>query len=213
MRAGVVGDDLRAARGHEIDVARIRDLDRQMQVRDRVQHFVALVGALAAAADRGPCGKRTRIPRRACDWRQAESRRHLHAPVRQAGGLPAAHRRRYVSARRCSSPRSSSRRVGLRSRPRSPPESHSPRRGSWGARATAAHRSPCLRASSARGVRTPIPPSLCPFECALARLPDGGFHAYSIASSSSIIRAITERPIVQKPGSFASRPNGASSSE
>ena len=36
---------------------------------------------------------------------------------------------------------------------------------------------------------------------------------YSIASSSSIMRSITERPIVQKPGSFASRPNGASSSE
>ena len=37
--------------------------------------------------------------------------------------------------------------------------------------------------------------------------------AYPIASSSSIMRSITERPIVQKPGSFASRPNGASSSE
>ena len=31
---------------------------------------------------------------------------------------------------------------------------------------------------------------------------------YPIASSSSIMRSITERPIVQKPGSFASRPNG-----
>ena len=37
--------------------------------------------------------------------------------------------------------------------------------------------------------------------------------AHPIASSSSIMRSITERPIVQKPGSFASRPNGASSSE
>ncbi len=37
--------------------------------------------------------------------------------------------------------------------------------------------------------------------------------AYSIASSSPIMRSITERPIVQKPGSFASRPNGGSSSE
>jgi len=36
---------------------------------------------------------------------------------------------------------------------------------------------------------------------------------YPIASSSSIMRSITERPIVQKPGSFASRPNGLSSSE
>jgi hypothetical protein len=36
---------------------------------------------------------------------------------------------------------------------------------------------------------------------------------YSIASSSSIMRSITERPIFQKPGSRASSPNGASSSE
>ena len=36
---------------------------------------------------------------------------------------------------------------------------------------------------------------------------------YPIASSSPIMRSITERPIFQKPGSFASRPKGASSCE
>ena len=49
--------------------------------------------------------------------------------------------------------------------------------------------------------------------CDLAARPSLLRSLYPILSSSSIMRSITERPIVQKPGSFASRPNGASSSE
>ena len=37
--AGIVGDQLRAAGGDEIGVARVRDLDRQMEVRHGRQHF------------------------------------------------------------------------------------------------------------------------------------------------------------------------------
>jgi hypothetical protein len=49
------------------------------------------------------------------------------------------------------------------------------------------------------------------YEQRVARRSRQAADPYPIASSSSIMRPITESPIVQKPGSFASRPDGLSS--
>jgi hypothetical protein len=62
---------------------------------------------------------------------------------------------------------------------------------------------------TARAVLSRFDEKAAHYEVRVAPLANG----YPIASSSSIIRSITDKPIFQKPGSFASRPKGASSSE